>query len=447
MGNSRIITDFKPIIEDFQPEIMPVNQIRARVVDYGYYVPLAVHLAKTFKEVSYCNPGWVSSFPNRNQADIGSGFDLIKVVHNMLEDIEDVDLFIFPEIGQGHDQIELEKMGKLVWGSKLVEEYEWDRVMMKKWQEKQGLPVGPWKEIIGTVELRKFLKENKDWWVKICKWRGYFETFKSTNYTNIESVLDDKERKLGDFKYGSHFLVEQNLKKEGIKVYEGGIDTWIVNGQHPSKLFYGMEIKDSTDIGMMVDYEDIPDFMRTFTEAFIPVMKDGGYCNLYSTEELVGEDHKAMMFDPCLRFPSPPYEFYLTNYTNFPEIISRGAAGECIEPEYKKTWMAAILFGGAWPVSNWQNIKYPSEYEDYIHIKYGIKRRGNIFRMPQVENAETSAVGTIVGLGDTLKEAKEMATEIAKSIEGYGLDIPIDDLDTAEEELEKAKELGAWVKK
>lgn len=419
----------------------PSSQVTCMVIDLGFFVDLARTLAKTYKKVYYCYPSWVCPAPRMNNALIGYGFDEIEVVLSPFDHFEDIDLYVFTDVGLAGMQLHFEMLGKKVWGSrKAGEDLEFYRDSCKELMKKIGLPVMEYEVLKGVDSLRDYLKGHKDRIVKLDIWRGLFETFKAPYYDSIEPVLDRKEYELGAFKYITDFLVEEELKDR----FEVAIDTWNIDGELPKNMYYGCEIKDTCYIAKFTSYDKVPEPIKQFDKAIAPYLAKYGYRSFYSPETRIGEDHVPYMIDLASRCPRPGTEVYEVTITNLADVIWHGANGECIEPACIAKWAVEILVHSPWAAKNWQPMKVDKEYEEYVKYINAVKIEGKTYVVPQTE--EYPEIAVIVGYGDTIDEAMKMGTEIAESVKGYSIEIPIEKLDEAKTEIEKAKEMGVWVK-
>lgn len=266
----------------------------ALVVDNGIFVDFAVRLGEFFGKVYYfCE--WRDSFPKMNKAYIGYGLENIELIDNLFDYIADVDIVVFPDLYYSSLQNFLVERGVRVWGMRNAEELENDRVLCKKLMKKLDLPVGKYEVVKGTAALRKYLKEHDNVFVKISQWRGTFETFYSETYKKIEPKLDEVEYGLGAFKYLVEFVVEDALDDK----VEIGCDMYVVDGQYPSKIITGAEIKDLGYLCKFQDYKNVPIECTSFNNAIAPTLKKYGSRGFFSTEIRVGKDHRPYMIDFC----------------------------------------------------------------------------------------------------------------------------------------------------
>jgi hypothetical protein len=406
-------------------------------VDNGLFVSLALRLAQDFGKVYYCCPSWVSAFPKMNELMIGYGFDEIEVVETIRgPQFDEIDLFVFPDVYFGEDQVSLEAEGKLVWGARMGEELELQRDATKDLMKEVGLPVGPWKKVKGMDGLREFLQANKNQHVKVNKWRGVTETFFSKDYQSSEPKLDEVEHSLGKFKYVINFIVEEDLSDK----VEIGVDAFTVDGAFPSKLLSGIEVKDVAYVGVFKDYAELPKELTLFDQKLAPTLKDYGYRGFYSTEVRIGKDHVPYMIDFCARAGSPPSELYQEFYKNISEIIWDGANGKVTDPIPEAKYAAELLIHSPWADKNWQPVDFPKDVSRFVKLRNATKIKGRHYVIPQAVGLPE--IGATVGWGNTLKAAMEMAVEVAKQVDGFYIKVPFEAFDEADEEIAKLDAFG-----
>lgn len=407
------------------------------VIDNGLFCSLSFRIAQDFGKVYYCCPSWVDAFPKMNKAMIGHGFPEIEVVEDIQgKHFDEVDLFVFPDVYFGHLQTWLESEGHLIWGARMGEDLELKRDETKRLMKKLGLPVGPWEKLRGMDKLREFLQENKNQYVKVNKWRGILETFLAKDYRSVEPKLDEVEYNLGAFKEAIDFIVEDSLDDK----VEIGIDAFTVDGQFPSQLLAGIEVKDAGYIGKFQKYSELPKELTGFDAALGPTLKAYGYRGFYSTEIRVGKDHVPYMIDFCARAGSPPSELYQEFYKNISQIIWDGANGIVTDPEPEAKYAAELLIHSSWADKNWQPVDFPEDMRRFVKLRNATKIKGRYFVIPQAVGL--SEIGSTIGWGPTLKEAMQMAVDVANEVEGYYIKIPKESFAEAQEEIAKLNEFG-----
>ena len=416
-----------------------ISKKTCMVVDNGLFVEIAARLSREYGRVMYYVP-WADPFPRRNKLDIGKGVPGIERVNSMWQDFDKVDVFCFPDVCFWEDQLQLRSMGKPVFGAGKGELLEQDRLLCKEEMKKVGYPVSPYEVVHGMKALRKFLQEREDegpWWVKVSLVRGSFETFKATKYDEIESKLDDMEHDLSGIKEDMDFILEKDLPDR----VEIGIDAYCIDGVFPKRMLAGIEIKGDAFAGVVREHADFPEPLTRWDKLMAPTLKRYGYRGFLSTEVRFGKDHVPAMIDLCARCPSPPNESYQELYTNLGQIVWHGAHGVCINPTPSHRFCAQVQIHSEHADNNWQNVRFPEKFRRNIKLRNCMKREdGQWYIIPQ--KAGRLGVGSVIGLGDTLKAAIEQVKEVAESVKGYYIECASDKLEKAEEETEHIAKLG-----
>ncbi len=423
-------------LDIFFQSVKQARDVTALIWDNGLFCELAVKLAQTYRKVFYFCP-WQSAFPKLNNAWIGRGLEGIEVIDSPWgPQFDEIDLFIFPDVYFGNEQVYLESIGKKVWGGRMGEEMELCRECIKKWMASQGYPVGKYAVVKGMKALREYLKTHKDQWVKVNKWRGTFETFESKDYKSVEPKLDEVEYNLGAFKEVIYFVVEENLPNKA----EIGTDAWSIDGKQPTSLLAGIEIKDLSFVGIFTEYASLPKPLTQFNELSAPLLKKFGYRGFFSTECRIGRDHKPYMIDFCARLGSPPNELSQEFYLNLADIIWQGANGVMVEPEPVAKYGAEVLIHSPWADKGWQPVDFPDEIRRFVKLRNCTRINGRYYVIPQAVGLPE--IGAVTGWGNTMSEAKKDCKEHAAQVTGYYIDVPVESLDKAEEEIEHANEYG-----
>ena len=400
------------------------------------FVSLAERLARDYGKVLLHVPH-SGSFPTMNHGMVGYGLPNVELVDDVFgPHFEEVGVFVFPDLGYGSLQVQLETMGKRVWGARHGEDLELYREVCKKRMEQLGLPVQPWRIVTGVTALRAHLKANKAQHVKINRWRGVTESFFAPNYELVETKLDGLAHDLGAFKEMLEFIVEDDLPDR----VEIGTDTFCIDGDLPKTTLVGIEAKDIGYVGQVREWAQIPEPLRRWNEKMAPLFEKAGSRTFLSNEIRIGEDQIPYMIDATIRLPSPPGELIQELFTNLSEIIWEGADGKLVEPEMAGKWGVEVIIKSAWAEKNHQPIIVPKKYEQFLKLYNSVMIDGKRFVVPQDE--EMSEVGAVVGYGETLEDAIEMAREVGESVEGYGVKFSLGAVDQVKEQIEKIDELG-----
>lgn len=410
------------------------EEVVALVVDFGIFVEIARTLGRTFKKVYYYTP-WEQSFPTMDTGKIGYGCPEIELVESPFDVLDKIDLAVFPDIYFGSMQKHFIKLGIPTWGSNVGELLEIDRDGTKRLMKKMGLPVNDFAVVEGLPALREYLKYNEDKWIKTNKWRGMMETFHSPNYGVVEPKLDELEHSLGAFKHIVKFMVESPIND----ALEAGIDGYCIDGKFPKTIMSGFEIKDKGYVGEIRLYDSIPEVVTRFDRVMQPVFANIGYRGFYSTEVRV-QDGTPFMVDFCARGGNPPNSTMQVMFTNLADIIWSGANGIVLDPIPLAKFGAEIIIKSDWALKNWQTVEFPKDIEPFVKLQNMVMVNNKRYIIPQA--VELDGIGSVVGYGDTIKEAIQRAKDIAEEVEGFEIEILVDSMDEAEETVAQAKRDG-----
>jgi hypothetical protein len=415
------------------------SDVTALVVDYGLFTDLAARLAREFKRVLYYVP-WEASYTRMHPAHVGYGIDGLELVESPFGPwYDDVDVFVFTELGFPHLQTWLEGQGKRVWGARQAEDLEACREGMHELLKRLDLPSPEYVNVTGLDALRDYLKAHRNLWVKVSKWRGHFETFFAEDYAAVAPVLDQIERDLGPLANLAVFMLEEDLPDR----IEAGTDSITVDGQLPARVLTGIEVKDRAYAGRIMDWSQIPEPVRRFDEAVAPIFAERGYRGFYATEVRIGKDRAPYMIDFCARAGSPPGELWQEMYANLGDIVWLGANGILVDPVPAAKFGCEVMIESNLPDSDWQSVCFPERLRDHVKLRNVAKIGDCYYCIPQC--MRISDFGAILGMGDTLEDAIHEAKTIAGQVEGSAAYIDTSALDDVHEELRKMKDFGMGI--
>jgi hypothetical protein len=400
------------------------------VWDNGLFVSLAVTLSAHFGKVLYYCP-WITGFPTSQLQMIGVGVKGIERVDSPWTRLDEVDIFVFPDVYEGDVQKYLASLGKRVWGCRGGCEMEIDRARSKEISKGLGIEVGPYKTMVGIDKLRKHLKTHEDQYVKISRTRGDMETFHAPNYEAIEGKLDEIDFKLGPKADLMEFIVEDNTGP----AIEVGYDGYSIDGQFPNYCLVGVEAKDTAYVAKQMKYTKIPRSVSGVNEKLSPKLREYKYRGFLSTEIRSTEDGHDYLIDPCCRSGSPPGELYQLIVENLGEVIWQGSQGILVEPEFAGKWGAELIILSDALAEGWIKVSYPKEYEDNVKLRYFTEYEGSKYVIPQAN--KMPFLGAVVAYGDTAKEAIDRVTEITKTVEAFDIRSQSDALETALDDLKE----------
>jgi hypothetical protein len=405
------------------------------IYDGGLFSDLALRLSRSFGRTLFqCSID--QPFPKVNEAAVGD-LPPVEVITDFWSIKKDIDLFVFPDCAHAGLQNELISQGFPVWGSRNGANLELQRIRFKEVLNGIGLTVGPYEVCNGLKELSDFLRDKKDRYIKLSKFRGSTETRHWIDQRQSSAILDEFAITFGPVAESVKFLVEEAIPTE----IEWGLDTYFAGGKYPTMVAHGPEIKDKCYTGSMVKWSDLPDQVREVAEAMQPVLAESGYTNMVSMEIRIDEEGNAFFTDPTCRFPSPAGEAQMELYTNLPEIIWAGAHGECIEPEYDNTFAVECIMDHTGQEEKWRTLVVPDSVRQWVKLYGACQVDGDLYGIPPFPHS-TDSIGAIIGLGNTMEEAIEALKAHAAELKDQPVTIPIETLVEALKEIEVANEQG-----
>lgn len=406
----------------------------ALLYDHGLSPFVATKLAEEFR-VLYYSPYEADAFPVSRKKLWGT-LPGVERISDFFAAVAEADFVVFPDHGAGDLQVYLKKQGVPVWGSGIAESLELDRIRFRKLQQALGMPAPKSHVLYGLDELKDHLerKENEHQYIKLSEWRGDLETYHHQSWWLSETWLKDLDHRLGPMRDRLVFLAEEAVD-DAVEVGFDGL--FIVNG-FASPCVYGYEIKDIAYVGKVVDYDDLPPVILKSNSDLAPTLRAMDPRSFVSTELRVTEDGTGYLIDPCLRIPSPPGGALLEVYSNWPAVIEAGAHGKRLPPKPKAKYCAELVLRSDFAVDDFMAIDIPKAYRDYVKLHGHAQVDG----VDYVVAIGMDVIGGAVGIGDTVDEACEMATEVAKSLKGYMLEVPEEGFDIARETIEKGEKSG-----
>lgn len=384
----------------------------------------------------YFSP-WISSFPTSNSILIGDGVPGLERVKYPLKHLDEVDLHVFPDVYFSDVQLELERQGKRVWGARNGDIIELYRYEAKQLFKKLGLPVGEYWVVDGLDDLRAFLRDHPDVWIKVSCARGDMESWHSVSYDLSEPRLDELEHRLGAKKHIAEFIVEATIEP----ACEVGFDGYTVDGQFPQgPVLFGKEEKDTSYFGHVVEYKDLPEPLRFVNEKLSPWLAQQCYRGWFSTEVRITKDGTPYLIDPCCRLGSPPSELYQEMFSNWADVVWNGADGQITELEPVAEYGVLAMVHSAWADKNWQPIHFPQEIDRLIKLRNWTRINGVDYCVPQ--SVSLPEIGAVIGMGGTVKEAWQQCRDAADTLKGYFVEVKLADTAALLDGIEDDKEYG-----
>lgn len=392
-----------------------VSQLTFCVVDFGLFFPVAQRLARDSKRVLFNNPAAMKGFQTLNESCIGDGFGDVEMIDEIWQPKykNEVDVWVFPDVNPTWLQVELESQGKRVWGARTGTSLELNRELFHKTLGELGLDVPPHKRVMGVTKLREYLRDKKNVYLKISRYRGSMETRRFRSWDLDEPMLDRLAVKFGPLKDAIPFLVLDEIETD----MEVGCDTYSVGGKWPSLMLHGSESKDKGYFAAATKREDMPEELSHIFDAFGPVFAKHNVSSQFSAEVRVTEK-EAYFIDPTMRGGMPSTSSQMELWKNFTEIIAAGSEGELIDPETEdgNLFSAEVILNLKCDPETWGVCTVPKSLERWMKLSNCCEHDNRIC-FPHDADHDGNAIGWLVAVGKTPQETLE-------TIKGYAEELP-----------------------
>ena len=398
------------------------------VVECGLFQSLAHTLVGQFERVLYFRDS-NQSFPTSTDIAIGTGYGFERI-YSWEEHYDEVDIWIFPDIGYGKFQEWLKAQGKRTFGCGVAQEFEQYRVEAKEIIREAGLPVNEYEVVIGMEDLRDYLQSHDDVYVKVSLARGITESFHSQSYDLVKVKLDEIEFKLGFLADQQEWIVEQPIPAIG----EIGYDGITINGRFWDTGIAGVEKKDCGYFCAVKPYTQLPKSCTNVNTRLAPQFKDWGFCGWWSSE-IRPSDKKDYLIDPTCRMASPAGECYQNLVANWGEIIDAGSLGKMVQPKWSAKFAAQAMLVCPCAASQQVPVYIKPAIRPFVHLYHSAKIDGVEVVFPT--DAKMVEIGSVVGIGNTPDEAIKACQKNCEGVEAYQLEAKCDVLDGARRELAK----------
>lgn len=416
-----------------------VSEITACVVDYGTFESLAVKLGETMGKVYFYSPN-EDEYREITRCTIGVGIDddqhRVTRVDEFMSPrvVNETDLFIFPDIGWGETQSYLRSIGKAVWGSMGADNLELYRTRFLDLLKRVGLPIVPSKQIVGMTSLAEYLKDVKNKWVKINRFRNNMETWHHIDWQHSERMLEHLAVEFGATKELVVFVVQDDIESD----LEIGYDGWTVDGQYPDSSYQGYEKKNELYLGSQTKYTDLPEEIRFVNEKLSSTLKEYQYRNFFATEIRL-KDKTPYFIDPTMRMPGQTGEQLLETCVNLADVIWQGANGNLIKPEFKYKFAAEATLHYTDCPDIWMTVRIPKEILQWVKLYHYCYLDG-AYHCPPGRNDE---IGVVLGVGNTIEEAIDHLKANLKVLKDEPVCAHTDKFADLLEEAKQAREEGS----
>ena len=384
----------------------------------------------------FCTPTPVEKgFEEIGDFTFGDGIDNIHRVDDYENPsvFDEIDLFVFPYILYSGKQLLYEKLGKAVWGARRGDELEMYKGRFYDMLDRVGLAVPPHEVIVGITNLRLYLKEHDDVYVKISRYRGTMDTWNHVNYQKSRSYLDLLTCKLGPFQDKVTFYIIHKIETP----IEGGIDTYCIDGKWPTEAVLGYEKKNECYLAVVKPMAEMPEEFRVVNEAVGPELAAFNYRQFFSTEVRVKDD-VSYFIDPTCRTASPAGEEMLDLFGNIGDIMWHGAHGELVEPDITAQFAGEAYLHWTAGKDEWKCVTVPDDLPAEVKLYGCAKVDGAYYWPPEDEEV----IGCIVATENSPQKVIDAIKETAEALEESSVRVDVQSFADLLKEIESAEEQG-----
>lgn len=411
-----------------------IEEVTCCIVDSGSFLPLAYRMAEQAAQTIYVNPAAYRAYPSVKVECVGDGFKGIKWMREFWDVLDEIDLFVFPDVQLSGLQNYLRNIGKAVWGSGRGDKLELDRLSLMRLLEQFGLDVPPYEVANGWTELGSILASAEDKYIKISRYRGDMETKHWRSWDEDSQWYYNLAIKFGPLKEHIQFLVFDSIETD----LEIGADTYNIIGQWPDLMLNGIEAKDKSYMAAVTKREDMPQQIQDILIPLGPVLRDYGYANQISFEDRVQGD-KHYWGDATQRGGLPSSASQQLLWENLPDIIWHGANGILIQPKPAAKFAVECMIKSTCHKDLWDEVIVPDELLPWARFS-GCCYVDGKFCFPPDESHE-GELGWLCAIGDTPQETLDAIKGLAKMLPD-GLSANVEALAEVIKEIDSAKEEG-----
>jgi len=398
---------------------------------FGLFVGLARRLAESGARVYYATP--IDRKDAINEAIIGDGMQDLLCTDDLWQFKAQIDTWVFPDIRWAGLQNDLREQGIAVWGSQRGMDLEQDRHFFLRKLAELGLDVPAHTEIQGLSNLKAFLKDKKDIWIKLSKWRGSWETTHWRSWQEDAQKLDEWAVKFQGIKEALRFICFPKIETD----LEIGADTYCVDGQWPAFMLHGIERKNKAYMSTVTAREDMPKELTMVMEALSPYLREVGYRNQWSMENRVTASENYFIDATCRGgLPSTPS---FCKAKNVAEIIYHGARGEMVEVDYGFKFSSECAMELEDTSDNWGTVVLKEEVKEALFAQQCCENNGQLWFPPS--GAVSGHLGWLRAVGNTPTECCERMNALADELPD-GCNAAVEDLASVIREIESEHEQG-----
>jgi hypothetical protein len=381
----------------------------------GLALEQCLALGKDFGETIYFTP-FATGFPQFKDYAVGLGMENITKKPFYFHDyLRDVDMVMFADTGYGSEAhfVVKKEMKIPCYSSGLGERLEDQRLKFRAWQKSVGLPTQKTIPIKGITDLEKYCKAHPDKYVKVDRFRGDVDSFKSDEFADVKNKI---LKGFGPFSDDMIFCVEDVVESDIEEPL--GIDAFFSHDWY-RPLLLGIEYHKACYIGKVVN-KLRPAYENLLTK-LTPKLRQMDVRSAVSVEFMVGKDGKPYIIDMSCRFPFPLSASYTEFITNYSELIWRIAHKETLKLEYQSGYVGVLPIQSTNAAKDWTKLRFDHKLGKNVKLRCACRtKKDEYFAVTGID-----VVYVLIAWADSIKQIVKELERLADKVHAYGLDTEI----------------------
>ena len=407
------------------------------VKDYGLYVQQASSLADKGKnQVVYFSDFYDISQEYHRYAP-GVNFDYLKKTKYFFDYVKDSDCLVNFDCSGNDEFIHFKEIypEKSVFSAGLGERIENRRLEFRKLLTDCKVLQNKWELVVGIDNLRKYLKDHPDSYVKSDIFRGDSESFPARRLKVVEGELDRLAVVYTPHKNDQEFIVEEKIDS----IVETGFDGFYdpTNGFQG---FYGYEV----DKGFVImnTKDPLPKAIKETLEAIEPKLREMDYRGAISTEERIVDGKKHYFIDITCRLADCGSMIYSepSLFKNFPEVVYKVGKKEKYKIDMGYKYVSALPLNSSEATDNFLYIDVDKKHLDKVKMHVPCKDKdGDYWSCPNM----LGLCVVLVAGGNTIEEVKNKIKKAADYVDADSLNKePVSCINKIDGIIAKGKQVG-----
>lgn len=300
---------------------------------------------------------------------------------------------------------------KSIFGSGDMAKAEQSRWGLKKILKDIDIKFSRSERIIGTDNLREYLKTNKDKFIKLSTFRGDTESFYAKDAKSVDLKIDEICRDRGPLKDKAEFIIEDTIDSD----VEIGGDLIFSKDDYLKPYLYGYEVAKHFYIARCS--EELPKLLKDGFDKLKPVLTKLDYRSCISTEIKVTSKTESYFLDLTTRLANPLCALFNEYILNWREVVIAVGYGKKIRLDIKHKYLGAFFLNSHCGDKNYIKIDVDEKDTDHIKFVSVCKNNGSYYSVKGTEK-----IAVIIAAGNTVQEVIDTIKKYAGKVNADGLE-------------------------